>query len=225
MKKKYPHIDLPPDLQAFRDRFTAATEVEGTLGGIITCYRMHGRYFARTKSSLTGQQVKKDHRFQRTMHNAGILALAARYVTPIYRELTEDWRCHDLYRKLVGLAIKLLHNGWYKEQIQQAVYTELEKMGYRTEWPVWQLPPNLQQWKEEELLVRKRSFPGVASASPGIGRLKPRVRNSKTVLQHRIFVHRDPSAATVLSFVVNKRNRPAPVGRSPTYAPKAYQPQ
>ena len=150
MKKKCPHIDLPPDVQDFRDRFIAATEVEGTLGGIITCYKVHGRYFARTKSSLTGKRVKKDKCFQRTMHNAGILALATQYVTPIYNELTDDWRCQDLYHKLVGIGVRLLHQGYTKEMVQQAIYAALEDLGYKTAWPVWQLPPNLREWLEEE---------------------------------------------------------------------------
>lgn len=153
MKKKYAHIDLPPDLQAFRDRFIAATEVEGTLGGIITCYKVSGRYLIRTKSSLTGKRVKKDKRFQRTMQHAGILALAAKYVTPVYNALTEDWRCHDLYRKLVGIGVKCLHQGHTREAIQQAVHAALERLGYRTKWPQWELPPNLQQWIAEEKQV------------------------------------------------------------------------
>ena len=150
MKKKYAHIDLPPDLQAFRDRFIAATEVEGTMCG-ISFYKVHGRYLARTKSSLTGKRVKKDKRFQRTMQHAAVLALAVKYVTPIYNALTEDWRCQDLYHKLIGMGVKLLRQDNTKETVQQAVYAELERLGYRTEWPVWEeLPPNLQQWLEEE---------------------------------------------------------------------------
>lgn len=160
MKKKYPLIDLPPDLQAFRARFLAATEVEGTMCG-VTFYKMRGLHFARAQSSLTGQQVKKDKRFRRTLQQAAVLAMAAKYVTPIYNGLTEDWRCHDLYRKLVGLGIRLLHQGHTKEGVQQAVYTELERLGYRTEWPVWQLPPNLAKWMEEESVGG--SEPGVVS--------------------------------------------------------------
>lgn len=159
MKKKYAPIDLPPELQAFRARFLAATEVEVTMCG-VTFYKMHGRHFARTKSSLTGKQVKKDKRFQRTMQQAAVLALAAKYVTPIYNELTADWRCHDLYRKLVSIGIKAIHQGATKEIVQQEVYEELQRLGYRTAWPVWELPPNLKEWMEE--------VSGALSAEPGI---------------------------------------------------------
>ena len=156
MKKKYAHNDLPPDLQAFRDRFIAATEVEATMCG-ITFYKVHGRYLARTKSSLTGKRVKKDKRFRRTMQHAVVLALAVKYVTPIYNALTDDWHCQDLHRKLTGMAVKLVHQGNTKEAVQQAMYAELERLGYRTEWPAWELPPNLVQWLEEEESAGRRS--------------------------------------------------------------------
>ncbi|WP_162915398.1 hypothetical protein [Paraflavitalea soli] len=150
MKKRYQHIELPPHLEAFRKNYLAATEVEATLCGIITCYKMYGAYFIRTKSSLTGKRVKRDKRFRRTMYNAGILALASEWITPVYNSLTEDWRCQDLYRKLVGLGVKLLHQGATGETVQQAAWDELTQLGYRTEWPEWDLPPELLKWVEEE---------------------------------------------------------------------------
>ncbi|WP_315823558.1 hypothetical protein [Paraflavitalea speifideaquila] len=82
MKKRLQHIDLPPHLEEFRKNYLAATEVEATLCGIITCYKMYGAYFIRTKSSLTGKRVKKDKRFARTRHNASVLAMASEWVTP-----------------------------------------------------------------------------------------------------------------------------------------------
>ncbi|WP_315823230.1 hypothetical protein [Paraflavitalea speifideaquila] len=84
------------------------------------------------------------------MHHAGILARASEWVTPVYNSLNEDWRCHDLYRKLVGLGVKLLHQGATKETVQQAAWNELARLGYRTEWPQWELPPELEKWVEEE---------------------------------------------------------------------------
>ncbi len=150
MGKCYQHIDLPPELEQFWKNFLVATEVEGTLFGIITFYKMNGQYFARSKSSLTGKRVKKEKRFQRTMHNAGLMALASKWITPVYNSLTEDWRCQDLQRKLVGIGVKLLHRGQSREAVQEAVWQELQRLGYRTEWPEWQLPPELEKWVKEE---------------------------------------------------------------------------
>lgn len=161
MSKGYQHIDLPPELEQFWKNFLAATEVEGTLFDLITCYRMYGQFFMRSKSSLTGKRVKKDKRFLRTMHNAGVMGLASKYVTPVYNNLSEDWRCQDLQRKLVGIGVKLLHQGETKEAVQEAVWQEVLRLGYRTEWPVWQLPPELVKWVEEEREGIKYSESGV----------------------------------------------------------------
>lgn len=149
MKKKYPPIELSADVQAFRDRLIAATQWEKTTCG-ITFYKMHGAHFARAQSSLTGKKVKKHKRFQRTMHNAGILSQAATIVAPIYNALTEDWRCHELYRRLTGLAARLLHAGKSDSEVPVMIQEELFNLGYRTVWPECELPPNLQQWLEEE---------------------------------------------------------------------------
>lgn len=81
--------------------------------------------------------------------------------------LTTDWRCQDLYRKLTGIAVKLLHQGHSKEAVRQTVYEELEGLGYRTEWPEWALPPALVEWLEEEQWVRHDSFGGVGSSESG----------------------------------------------------------
>ena len=165
MKKTYVHIDLAPDVQAFRDRFIAATEIEGTPGGIITFYKMGGRYFARSKSSLTGKRVKKDKKFKRTMHNAGMLTKASEIVSPIYNALTEDWRCHDLYLKLIGIGVRLLHAGKTVEDITHTIEQELFNLGYRTEWPDQELPPHLTQWLREEknLPAKKHTARGTAN--------------------------------------------------------------
>ncbi len=150
MKKRLQPIDLPPHLEEFRKNYLAATEVEATLCGIITCYKMYGAYFIRTKSSLTGKRVQQDKRFARTRHNASILAEASAWVSPVYNSLTEDWHCHDLYRKLVGLGVKLLHQGATKATLQQTAWDELARLGYKTVWPQWELPPELEKWREED---------------------------------------------------------------------------
>lgn len=137
----------PQELQIFWKNFLAATEVEGTMGN-ITFYKMWGRYYARAKSSLTGKRVKRDKKFWRTMQQAFILGLASEYITPVYYRLTEDWRCHDVFRKLTGIAIRLLRQGKGKKEIQEAAYAEMVALGYREEWPVWEFPPNLKQWLE-----------------------------------------------------------------------------
>ena len=146
-KKKYYHIDLPPDVQAFKDRLIKATSWEKTTCN-LTFYKMYGQHCIRSKSSLTGKRVKRSKKFARTMQNAGVMAKASKIVTPLYYGLTEDWRCQDVFRKLTGIAVKLLHQGKNKAEVEEGIQAALTDMGYRTEWPAEELPPNLQQWLE-----------------------------------------------------------------------------
>jgi hypothetical protein len=155
-KKKYYHIDLPSDVQAFKERLIKATSWEKTTCG-LTFYKMYDQHYVRSKSSLTGKRVKRSKKFARTMHNAGVMAKASTIVTPLYYELTEDWRCQDVLRKLTGIAVKLLHQGKSKEEVEEGAYTALAAMGYRTEWPAAALPPNLQQWLEEEIMSMRNT--------------------------------------------------------------------
>jgi hypothetical protein len=147
--EKLEHIDPPPDVLAFREHFIACTTWEKTAGN-LTFYRMYGESFVRSKSSLTRKKVLHSELFARTRHNAGILAQAAAITAPIYNALTADWRCHDLYRKLVSIAAKLLHTGMEKEEVSKRLQEELYALGYRTEWPAWNLPPKLEEWTKEE---------------------------------------------------------------------------
>jgi hypothetical protein len=164
-KKKYYHIDLPPDVQAFKDRLVKATSWEKTTCN-LTFYKMYGLHYIRSKSSLTGKRVKRSKQFASTMHNAGVLARASKIVTPLYYEITEDWRCQDVFRKLTGIAVKLLHEGKNNAEVEEGVQAALTDMGYRTEWSIAELPPNLQQWLEEDTAgIRKRKMAQVLMPS------------------------------------------------------------
>jgi hypothetical protein len=109
---------------------------------------MYDQHYVRSQSSLTGKRVKRSKKFARTMHNAGVMAKASKIVTPLYYRLTEDWRCQDVFRKLTGIAVKLLHQGKNNAEVEEGVQGALTAMGYRTEWPTEEMPPNLQQWLE-----------------------------------------------------------------------------
>jgi hypothetical protein len=146
---KLEHIDPPPNVLAFREHFIACTTWEKTTDN-VTFYKMYGQPFVRSKSSLTRKKVLHSELFARTRHNAGILAQAAAITAPMYNALTADWRCHDLYRKLVGIAAKLLHAGMEKEEVPKRLQEELYALGYRIEWPAWNLPPQLEEWIKEE---------------------------------------------------------------------------
>jgi hypothetical protein len=140
---------LPTDVQAFEQRWIACTTWEKTSGN-LTFYKVKETCLIRSKSSLTAKRVLTDKAFARTRYNAGILKQASQIVSPIYKALTDDWRCHDLYLKLVGMAAQWLHTGMDKGDVPEKVQEALYALGYRKEWPVWELPPNLAAWVKRE---------------------------------------------------------------------------
>lgn len=77
----------------------------------ICFYRMEGRYYARTKSSLTGKRVKKDHAFKVTMQYAALLKRASTIASQLYHELPKESKGISVYRKLTGKVMVLLKEG------------------------------------------------------------------------------------------------------------------
>lgn len=89
----------------------APDPVTGTFGGMITIYKMGGRYYVRKKSALTGRRVKRSPVFRRTMENANRLGQASRIASRVYRQLPDGIRVHPLYRRLTGQALTMLQEG------------------------------------------------------------------------------------------------------------------
>ncbi|PSL50178.1 hypothetical protein CLV51_1011522 [Chitinophaga niastensis] len=79
----------------------------GTIG-ICCFYKLGDKYYLRRKSTLSGKRVKKDPVFRNTMKYAGILATASRMAAAVYRALPKEQKKHVLYRKLTGIAMKML---------------------------------------------------------------------------------------------------------------------
>lgn len=69
----------------------------------IAIYRMKGRYFIRTKSSLTGKRVKRDPAFAKTMAYAGWLKKASGIASLIYKQIPENGRVYKQHRELYNL--------------------------------------------------------------------------------------------------------------------------
>lgn len=84
--------------------------ITGTIQN-ITFYEMDGQYYARLKSSLRGDRVKRDPAFARTMVYAERLALASRTAAQLYRSLPVEQRKVALYRKMTSTAMQLLKAG------------------------------------------------------------------------------------------------------------------
>jgi hypothetical protein len=82
----------------------------GTVGGLVF-YMWRGINCVRTKSSLSGERVKKSKEFARTRRYASNFAIAARIASPVYKALPDDVRARWIYRTIVGDAASLLYQG------------------------------------------------------------------------------------------------------------------
>ncbi|NII28234.1 hypothetical protein HB364_24335 [Pseudoflavitalea sp. X16] len=97
-------------------KFTGIPPITGTIGPVCI-YQMYGQYFMRTRSSLTGERVKKDPAFRKTMEYASLLAKASRIGSVVYAALPADKKQHSLYRKLTGEAMFWLKHEWSVEDV------------------------------------------------------------------------------------------------------------
>ena len=98
-------------------RYDCIPPYTGTIGPVCI-YKMYGRYYLRSASSLDGKRVKKDPAFRKTMMYAALLAKASRIGSAVYAALPPDRKQHALYRKLTGEAMTWLKYLWTEEDIQ-----------------------------------------------------------------------------------------------------------
>jgi hypothetical protein len=71
----------------------------------------------RSRSSLTGERVKKDAAFRKTMEYATLLAKASRIGSTVYANIPAHRKQHALYRKLTGEAMTWLKFGWKETDV------------------------------------------------------------------------------------------------------------
>lgn len=82
--------------------------VTGTVGGVCF-YRMDGVYYARAKSSLTGERVKSDPCFAETMRCAKRMGSVSKIASEIYRQIVpEHERSRERYREVMGMVMREL---------------------------------------------------------------------------------------------------------------------
>ena len=95
----------------------------GTKYGICI-YKRCGQYCVRTQSSLTGERVKKDPRFRRTMQYAGWLGQASGIASAIYREAPAALKQFAFFRALTGEAMQLLKAGKSVPETQNILWNK-----------------------------------------------------------------------------------------------------
>jgi hypothetical protein len=77
----------------------------------ITYYKMEGKYYARKKSRLRGERVKRAAAFTRTMASAHRLGRGSQLASKVYRSLPKTEQVYALYKELKSIAVLALKEG------------------------------------------------------------------------------------------------------------------
>ena len=77
---------------------------------------MNDVYYARKKSSLSGERVKKDPAFKETMRHANLFAKASSIGSMVYKALYPGIKNRERYQELTGRASCLLQEGLNEEE-------------------------------------------------------------------------------------------------------------
>jgi hypothetical protein len=99
-------------------------KITGTIGG-ITFYKLYDDFYARAKSSLDGERVKKDRRFSRTMEEATALGNASKSASAIYQQLPAPQRGHGVHGRLTGRIRRLVRAGKSLKEAELELMREL----------------------------------------------------------------------------------------------------
>ena len=115
----------------------------------LTFYKMRGKYFVRSKSSLTRKRVKHAACFKKTREFAGKLGRASSIASSVYKQLPAGWKLHSLYRKLTGAGFKLLKTvDSTDEEIIAHLWQYLRELGYNAEIDYDEVPPSTATYQE-----------------------------------------------------------------------------
>jgi hypothetical protein len=94
----------------------------------ITVYEMNDNLYARKKSSLTGDRVKTEPEFKKTMENASLMARASRMGSAIYKIIYPQGKTRDVYKEITGKVVNLLKGGYNsEEEIRLAIVGQYKK--------------------------------------------------------------------------------------------------
>ncbi|MBL7745737.1 MAG: hypothetical protein JNN00_19855, partial [Chitinophagaceae bacterium] len=103
---------------------TGIIKVEGTIHGVCF-YRLNGKYYARKKSSLSRERVKKSKAFAATRGYAQLFAMASVIGSAIYQIIPAAKKERKVYQRITGMAMRLLKDGSSKEQTLHLLKSKL----------------------------------------------------------------------------------------------------
>ena len=122
---------------------------------------MFGKYYIRSRSSLTGKRVKTDPAFYNTMKYAELMAKGSPIASKVYALVPLQHRKNNLCRKITGEVMTWLKYGWTAgdiiEYLAKKYVPPYGGMQLPVEAPVTVLRPSY-----------RRSRPGVSCSIPGL---------------------------------------------------------
>lgn len=91
----------------------------------VCFYRLNGKYYARKKSSLSRERVKKSKAFAETRRYAKLFATASVIGSTIYGLIPKNKKGRKVYQRITGMAMRLLKDGTSKEKTFQLLKSKL----------------------------------------------------------------------------------------------------
>ena len=95
---------------------TGDYKITGTYDN-VTYYQMDGEYYARSKSCLKGERVKRDPKFKRTMQSANRFGRGNQLASKVYRSLPGEEQKYTLFKELKRIAILEIKEGKSEEEV------------------------------------------------------------------------------------------------------------
>src|SRR6188474_3196906 len=87
-------------------------------GGNVCVYKMRGKVYLRSKSSLTRKRVLKSKAFEKTRKYASNMGEASQLASAIYKEFPPAKRNRSKYQAMTGMAASLLYQGLREDEVQ-----------------------------------------------------------------------------------------------------------
>ncbi|RXK83429.1 hypothetical protein [Filimonas effusa] len=103
---------------------------EGTIGK-LNFYKRGGKGFLRKKSNLTGKRWFSDPAFAGSRKSAANMAQASILASAAYNGIPKLQRCFADYRRLAGIACKILSAGGSEQQAQDMLAQEAAQICLR----------------------------------------------------------------------------------------------
>ncbi|AXY78045.1 hypothetical protein D3H65_30405 [Paraflavitalea soli] len=144
---------------------------------------MFGKYYMRSRSSITCKRVKTDPAFRKTMQYAALLAKASPIALKVYASVPLPYKKHKVRCKITGEVMTWLRYGWSAtdiiEWLAQKYVPQYGGMQLSEEAPVTVLRPSYRRARPAVGPTAKGLFKNVPAERPSFGLLEWRRRDKQ----------------------------------------------